>query len=307
MTRVQQSVRPILNGLARRPAGYLVPMVVENTGRGERAFDIYSRLLKERIVFIGTPIDDQVANLIVAQLLYLQSEDPEKEIALYINSPGGNVTAGLAIYDTMQYIRPPVSTICIGMAYSMAAVLLAGGAHGMRYALPHANILIHQPWGGMQGQATDIQIHAKEILRTREQLNQILARHTGQKIEKVTQDTERDYFLTSEAAKEYGLIDDIILTPIKAGEKEKEKEKEKVAAGGSSGAGGRAERSSDRSPSAPFAEREESKAFGLSPDPAFTSAASASALPTRCYGAIIPRRRPPPDGHRPIEPAMRGR
>ena len=221
------------------PSNYLVPMVVENTGRGERAFDIYSRLLKERIVFIGTPIDDQVANLVVAQLLFLQSEDPEREIALYINSPGGQVTAGLAIYDTMQYIRPPVSTICIGMAYSMAAVLLAGGAHGARFALPHANILIHQPWGGMQGQATDIQIHAKEILRTREQLNQILARHTGQKIEKVTQDTERDYFLTAEAAKEYGLIDDIILTPTKPGEKDKaadkektaEKEKEKVAAG----------------------------------------------------------------------------
>ena len=220
-----------------QPAGYLVPMVVENTGRGERAFDIYSRLLKERIVFIGTPIDDQVANLVVAQLLFLQSEDPDKEIALYINSPGGQVTAGLAIYDTMQYIRPPVSTICIGMAYSMAAVLLAGGAHGSRYALPHANILIHQPWGGMQGQATDIQIHAKEILRTREQLNQILANHTHQKIEKVTLDTERDYFLTSEAAKEYGLIDDIILSPPKPGDKDGakdkagEKEKEKVAAG----------------------------------------------------------------------------
>jgi ATP-dependent Clp protease protease subunit len=229
-----------------RPNSYLVPMVVENTGRGERAFDIYSRLLKERIVYIGTPIDDQVANLVVAQLLFLQSEDPDKEIALYINSPGGQVTAGLAIYDTMQYIRPPVSTICIGMAYSMAAVLLAGGAHGMRYALPHANILIHQPWGGMQGQATDIQIHAKEILRTREQLNQILARHTGQKIEKVTQDTERDYFLTSDAAKEYGLIDDIIHTPIQIGDKDhkekpakdgakdgtkEEKEKEKVTAG----------------------------------------------------------------------------
>ncbi|HET6311536.1 MAG TPA: ATP-dependent Clp endopeptidase proteolytic subunit ClpP [Candidatus Nitrosotalea sp.] len=220
----------------QRPAGYLVPMVVENTGRGERAFDIYSRLLKERIVFIGTPIDDQVANLVVAQLLFLQSEDPEKEIALYINSPGGQVTAGLAIYDTMQYIRPPVSTICIGMAYSMAAVLLAGGAHGQRFALPHANILIHQPWGGMQGQASDIQIHAKEILRTREQLNQILAKHTRQKIERVTQDTERDYFLTSEAAKEYGLIDDIILSANKPPEgkekaKDKESEKEKVAAG----------------------------------------------------------------------------
>src|ERR1700687_1989264 len=192
----------------QRPAGYLVPMVVENTGRGERAFDIYSRLLKERIVFIGTPIDDQVANLVVAQLLFLQSEDPEKEIALYINSPGG----------------------------PMPAVLLAGGAHGQRFALPHANILIHQPWGGMQGQASDIQIHAKEILRTREQLNQILAKHTRQKIERVTQDTERDYFLTSEAAKEYGLIDDIILSANKPPEgkekaKDKESEKEKVAAG----------------------------------------------------------------------------
>jgi ATP-dependent Clp protease protease subunit len=189
---------------------YLVPMVVESTNRGERAFDIYSRLLKDRIVFIGTPIDDQVSNLVVAQMLFLQSEDPEKEVSLYINSPGGHVNAGLAIYDTMQYIRPPVSTICIGMAYSMAAVLLAGGAAGRRYALPHANILIHQPWGGMQGQASDIQIHAKEILRTRELLNQILARHTGQPIERVQQDTERDYFLTPESAKAYGLIDDII-------------------------------------------------------------------------------------------------
>src|SRR5437899_6513678 len=207
---------------------YLVPMVVESTNRGERAFDIYSRLLKDRIIFIGTPIDDQVANLIIAQLLFLQSEDPEKAIAVYINSPGGQVTAGLAIYATMQYIRPAVSTICIGMAYSMGAVLLADGAAGRRYALPHANILIHQPWGGMQGQASDIQIHAKEILRTREQLNQILARHTGQKIEKVTQDTERDYFLTSDAAKEYGLIDDIILTPLKPSDKEREKDEEKV-------------------------------------------------------------------------------
>src|SRR5205809_2198159 len=198
-----------------RPASYLVPMVVENTGRGERAFDIYSRLLKEPIVFIGTPIDDQVANLVVAQLLCLQSEDPEKDIAIYINSPGGQVTAGLAIYDTMQYVRPSVSTICIGMAYSMGAVLLAGGSAGRRYALPHANILIHQPWGGMQGQASDIQIHAKEILRTRELLNGILAKHTSQPIEKVTQDTERDYFLTAEAAKEYGLRDDINRTPAK--------------------------------------------------------------------------------------------
>src|SRR5438093_9155501 len=230
---------PIRRGTMDRtyndPMDYLVPMVVESTNRGERAFDIYSRLLKDRIIFLGTPIDDQVANLVIAQLLFLQSEDPEKDIAIYVNSPGGQVTAGLAIYDTMQYIRPAVSTICIGMAYSMGAVLLAGGSAGRRYALPHANILIHQPWGGMQGQATDIQIHAKEILRTREQLNQILANHTHQKIEKVTLDTERDYFLTAEAAKEYGLIDDIILTPAKIGDKDgakdQEKVKEKVAAG----------------------------------------------------------------------------
>ena len=198
-----------------QPYSYLVPMVVESTNRGERAFDIYSRLLKERIIFIGTPIDDQVANLVIAQLLFLQSEDPEKDISVYINSPGGQVTAGLAIYDTMQYVRPSVSTICIGMAYSMGAVLLAGGSDGRRYALPHANILIHQPWGGMQGQASDIQIHAKEILRTRELLNGILARHTGQPIERVQQDTERDYFLTPEQAKSYGLIDDIIMAPEK--------------------------------------------------------------------------------------------
>jgi len=204
---------------------YMVPIVIEQTNRGERSFDIYSRLLKDRIVFLGTPIDDTIGNLVMAQLIHLESEDPDKDINLYINSPGGDITSLFAIYDTMQYIRPAVSTICIGMAYSMGAVLLAGGSAGRRYALPHANILIHQPWGGMQGQATDIQIHAKEILRTREQLNQIIARHTGQKMEKVTQDTERDYFLTSEAAKEYGLIDDIILTPPKAGEKEKEKEK----------------------------------------------------------------------------------
>ena len=194
---------------------YLVPMVVESTNRGERAFDIYSRLLKDRIVFIGTPVDDQVANLVIAQLLFLQSEDPEKEIFLYINSPGGVVSAGLAIYDTMQYIRPDVSTMCIGMAYSMGAVLLAGGSAGKRFALPHANILIHQPMGGMQGQATDIQIHAKEILRTREVLNQILATHSGQPLERVQQDTDRDFFMTPVQAKEYGLIDDIILTPDK--------------------------------------------------------------------------------------------
>jgi ATP-dependent Clp protease, protease subunit len=193
-----------------------VPMVVESTNRGERAFDIYSRLLKERIVFIGTPINDDVANLVIAQLLYLQSEDPEREISVYINSPGGIVSSGLAIYDTMQYIRPKVSTLCIGMAASMAAVLLAGGDKGMRYALPHANIMIHQPHGGMQGQATDIQIHAKEILRERELLNEILARHSGQPIERVSQDTDRDFFMTPEAAKAYGLIDDIIQAPVHA-------------------------------------------------------------------------------------------
>ncbi|MGI8562979.1 MAG: ATP-dependent Clp endopeptidase proteolytic subunit ClpP [Candidatus Dormibacter sp.] len=193
--------------------GYLVPMVVESTNRGERAFDIYSRLLKDRIVFIGTPINDEIANLAIAQLLFLQSEDPEKDIYLYINSPGGHVSAGLAIYDTMQYIRPEVSTMCIGMAASMGAILLAGGAAGKRFALPHANILLHQPSGGMQGQATDMQIQAKEILRTREVLNNILVKHSGQPIERVQQDTERDYFLTSEQAKIYGLIDDIIQSP----------------------------------------------------------------------------------------------
>ena len=202
-------------GMSDRVMNYMVPMVVESTNRGERAFDIYSRLLKERIVFIGTPIDDQVANLVIAQLLFLQSEDPEKDIALYINSPGGHVAAGLAIYDTMQYIRPTVATICIGMAYSMAAILLAGGTAGHRFALPHSNILIHQPMGGMQGQATDIQIHAKEILRTRELLNDIIAKHSRQPLERVQQDTERDYFMTPEQAKAYGIIDDIITAPDK--------------------------------------------------------------------------------------------
>src|ERR1700738_4315238 len=202
-------------GMSSNVMGYMVPMVVESTNRGERAFDIYSRLLKERIIFIGTPIDDQVANLIIAQLLFLQSEDPEKDINVYINSPARHVSAGLPIYDTMQYIRPAVSTICIGMAYSMGAVLLAGGSAGRRYSLPHANILIHQPWGGMQGQASAIPIHAKEIRRTREVLNNILANHTGQPVERVQQDTERDFFMTPEQAKAYGLIDDIIQTPDK--------------------------------------------------------------------------------------------
>jgi ATP-dependent Clp protease protease subunit len=194
---------------------YLVPMVIETTNRGERAYDIYSRLLKDRIIFIGTPIDENVANLVTAQLLYLQSEDPEKDIHIYINSPGGLVVAGLAIYDTIQYVRPNVSTICIGMAYSMAAIILASGSPGMRFALPHANILIHQPLGGMQGQATDIQIHAREILRTRELLNEILAKHTSQPVDKIRQDTERDFFMTAEQAKEYHIIDEIITAPAK--------------------------------------------------------------------------------------------
>lgn len=189
----------------------LVPMVVEQTGRGERAYDIYSRLLKDRIIFLGGPIDDTVSNLIIAQLLFLESEDPDKEIYLYINSPGGLVTAGLAIYDTMQYLKAPVSTICVGQAASMGAVLLAAGAPGKRYALPNARIMIHQPLGGFQGQATDIQIHAEEILRMREKLNQILADHSGQSLEKITKDTDRDFFMSSAAAKEYGIIDDMVI------------------------------------------------------------------------------------------------
>lgn len=189
--------------------GYLIPMVVEQTGRGERAYDIYSRLLKDRIVFVGTPIDDSVANLVVAQLLFLEVEDPEKDIQVYINSPGGSVSAGMAIYDTIQYVKPDVSTICVGMAASIAAVILAGGTKGKRYALPNAKMMIHQPWGGVTGQATEIQIHAKEILRTRETLNKILAEHTGQPIEKIQRDTERDFFMTSQEAKEYGLIDEV--------------------------------------------------------------------------------------------------
>jgi ATP-dependent Clp protease protease subunit len=185
-------------------------MVIEQTNRGERAYDIYSRLLKDRIIIVGTPIDDVSANLIIAQLLFLEAEDPAKDISMYVNSPGGMVTAGLAIYDTMQYIKSDVSTICIGQASSMGAVLLAAGAHGKRFALPNARIMIHQPLGGFQGQATDIGIHAKEILRTRERLNQILAKHTGQSLERIQLDTERDYFLSGEEAKEYGLIDGVL-------------------------------------------------------------------------------------------------
>lgn len=188
----------------------LVPMVVEQTSRGERAYDIYSRLLKDRIIFVGTSIDDNVANLVVAQLLFLESEDPEKDIYLYINSPGGVVTAGLAIYDTMQYIKPPVSTVCIGQAASMGALILAAGESGKRYSLPNSRIMIHQPLGGAQGQATDIDIQAREILRMREMLNEILAKHTGQKMKRIQDDTDRDFFMSGEQAKEYGLVDSVI-------------------------------------------------------------------------------------------------
>ncbi len=188
----------------------LIPMVVEQTGRGERSYDIYSRLLKDRIIFLGGGIDDHVANLIIAQMLFLESEDAEKDIHLYINSPGGVVTAGLAIYDTMQYLKAPVSTICVGQAASMGALLLAAGTAGKRYALPHARIMIHQPLGGFQGQATDISIHAQEILRLKEVLNGIMADHSGKDIIQLSSDTERDFFMGSEAAKEYGIIDDIV-------------------------------------------------------------------------------------------------
>lgn len=190
----------------------LVPIVVEQTGRGERAYDIYSRLLRDRIVFLGTEINDDVANLITAQFLFLESEDPEKEISLYIHSPGGSVTAGLAIYDTMQFIKPPVSTLCMGFAASMGAVLLAAGQKGKRYALPHSTICIHQPLGGMRGQASDLEIHAKEILRMREELNGILMKHTGQSLKKLEKDTDRDNFMAPQQAVEYGLIDEVIVS-----------------------------------------------------------------------------------------------
>ncbi len=190
----------------------LVPMVIEQTSRGyERAYDIYSRLLKDRIVFIGTPIDDYVANLVIAQMLFLQMEDAGKEISLYINSPGGSVTAGLAIYDTMQFVKPDVATYCVGQAASMGALLLCAGTKGKRFALPNSRMMIHQPWGGIQGAAEDISRHAKEILNLREKIDQILAKHTGQTLEKVTKDTDRDYFMSSQEAKEYGLIDEVVV------------------------------------------------------------------------------------------------
>lgn len=184
--------------------------VVETTHRGEKQWDIYSRLLKDRIVFLGTPIDDYVANLVIAQLLFLESDDPDKEITVYLNSPGGVITAGLAIYDTMRYVRCPVSTVCVGQAASMGAILLTGGSKGMRRALPHSRVMIHQPLGGFRGQATDIEIHAKEILAQRQRLNEILAKHTGQDIEAIKKDTERDYFMSAKEAEEYGLIDEVI-------------------------------------------------------------------------------------------------
>ena len=204
-----------MTGMNRNPAldtemlG-LVPMVVEQSGRGERSYDIYSRLLKERLIFMVGPVNDQMANLVVAQLLFLESENPEKEISLYINSPGGSVSAGMAIYDTMQFIKPDVSTLCTGMAASMGAFLLAAGAKGKRFALPNSKIMIHQPSGGSQGQATEIEIQAREILKTREQLNKILAERTGQPLERVERDTERDYYMSAEESKEYGLIDQVI-------------------------------------------------------------------------------------------------
>jgi len=188
----------------------LIPMVIETTGRGERAFDIYSRLLKERVVFLVGPVEDHTANLVVAQMLYLESENPDKDIHLYVNTPGGTVNSGLAIYDTMQFIRPDVSTVCIGQAASMGAVILAGGAADKRFALPHSRIMIHQPWGGFQGQATDVEIHAREILEMRERLNQILSRHTGRELEVVKEDTERDNFMGGDQAIKYGIIDKVI-------------------------------------------------------------------------------------------------
>jgi len=195
-------------------------MVIEQTSRGERAYDIYSRLLKDRIIFLGTPIDDNVANTVIAQLLFLDADDPDKDIYLYVNSPGGVVTAGLAIYDTMNYLKSPVSTICIGQAASMGALLLGAGTKGKRFSLPHARIMIHQPIGGFQGQATDIEIHAKEILKLKDTLNQILSKHTGQPIEKIAADTERDFFMSGEDAKQYGLIDEVI-TKVRSVKKEK--------------------------------------------------------------------------------------
>jgi ATP-dependent Clp protease, protease subunit len=209
---------------------YLIPTVIEQTHRGERGWDIFSRLLKDRIIFLGTPINDDVANVVIAQLLFLDSEEPEKDIMLYINSPGGNVTSGLAIYDTMQYLHCDVATICMGQAASMGAFLLSSGTKGKRYALPHGRVMIHQPLAGFQGQATDIDIHAREILKMRDTLNELLSKHTGQPISKIKEDTERDYFLSPDAAKAYGLIDEVLVTAKKkpeSGSSSKERDKDK--------------------------------------------------------------------------------
>jgi len=205
--------------------GYLVPMVVEQTGRGERAYDIYSRLLKDRIVFIGTPIDDAVSNLIIAQMLFLQMEDPDKDINVYINTPGGSVTAGLAIYDTLMFVKPDVCTYCVGQAASMGALLLASGTKGKRYLLPHARIMIHQPWGGTRGSASDINIQAQEILKLKAKLNDLLAKHTGQQLKKVELDSDRDYFMSSKEAAEYGIVDEVIESKGDTGQKDKKKDK----------------------------------------------------------------------------------
>lgn len=195
----------------------LIPMVIEQTGRSERAYDIYSRLLKDRIIFIGTPIDDLLANTVIAQLLFLQTEDPDKDIHIYINTPGGGVSAGLAIYDTMQYIKPDIATYCIGQAASMGALLLASGTNGKRFTLPHSRVMIHQPIGGFYGQASDVEIHAKEILKMKEVLNNIIVQHTGQSPEKITKDTERDFFMSGQDAKEYGIVDEVIVNAKKQG------------------------------------------------------------------------------------------
>ena len=201
----------------------LIPMVIEQTTRGERSYDIYSRLLKDRIIFLGAPIDDVFANVVIAQLLFLEAEDPEKDINLYINSPGGSVTAGLGIYDTMQYVKSPITTICLGQAASMGALLLCAGTKGKRFALPNARVMIHQPMGGFQGQATEIDIHAREILKIRERLNDILVKHTGQPVEKIERDTERDYFMSAEETKAYGLIDEVITRSPDQGKSDSEK------------------------------------------------------------------------------------
>lgn len=205
--------------------GYLVPMVVEQTGRGERSYDIYSRLLKDRIVFIGTPIDDNVANIVIAQLLFLQMEDSEKDINVYINSPGGSVTAGLAMYDTMKFVKPDVCTYCVGQCASMGAVLLAAGTQGKRYALPNSRVMIHQPWGGARGSASDISIQAQEILKLKSRLNQMLADHTGQTLEKIEADTDRDFFMAADEAKEYGIVDEVIEATMAGDDKEKNDKK----------------------------------------------------------------------------------